>query len=64
MAKSCNVNQEACIGCGMCLSLADAVFAFNNDGKAESIVSEIDGELLAAAEEAAANCPTQAIELE
>lgn len=64
MARSCNVNQEACIGCGMCLSLADAVFAFNDEGKAECVVSEVDGDLEVAAEEAAANCPTQAIELE
>ena len=28
------VDEEKCIGCGLCLGLADAVFAFNDDGKA------------------------------
>ena len=63
MARSCNVNQEACIGCGMCLSLAESVFAFNDEGKAE-VVAEVDESLEAAVEEAAANCPPQAIELD
>ena len=27
------VDEEKCIGCGLCLGLADAVFAFNDDGK-------------------------------
>lgn len=64
MAKSCKVNQEACIGCGMCLSFADAVFNFNADGKAENILGAIPEDLEASVEEAAANCPTQAIEIE
>ena len=64
MAKSCKVNHDACIGCGMCLSFAEAVFAFNGDGKAENVLGEIPADLEAAVEEAAANCPAQAIEVE
>ena len=64
MAKSCKVNQDACIGCGMCLSFAEAVFAFNGDGKAENVLGEIPADLEAAVEEAAAICPAQAIEVE
>lgn len=63
MAKSCNVNQDACIGCGMCLSFAEAVFAFNADGKAENVLGEVPADLEAAVQEAADNCPAQAIEV-
>ena len=41
MAKSCKVNQDACIGCGMCISLAEGVFDFNGDGKAENVLGAI-----------------------
>lgn len=64
MAKNCKVNQDACIGCGMCLSFAEAVFAFNNDGKAENVLGEVPADLEAAVQEAADNCPVQAIEVE
>lgn len=64
MAKSCRVNQDTCIGCGMCMSFAEAVFAFNGDGKAENVLGAIPEDLESAVEEAAANCPVQAIEVE
>lgn len=64
MAKNCKVNQETCIGCGMCLAFAESVFAFNADGKVENVLGEIPADLEAAVEEAAANCPAQAIEVE
>ena len=64
MAKRCNVNQDACIGCGMCLSFAEAVFAFNEDGKVSNVLGEIPADLETAVDEAAANCPCQAIEVE
>lgn len=31
--KKLTVDQEGCIGCGMCIALCPAVFAFNEDGK-------------------------------
>lgn len=64
MAKSCNVNQDACIGCGLCVSFAESVFAFNADGKVENVLGEIPADLEGAVEEAAASCPVQAIEVE
>ena len=62
MAKSCKVN-DSCIGCGMCMSICDAVFALNAEGKAEHILGDIPADLEASVEEAAANCPVQAIEV-
>ena len=64
MAKHCTVNQELCIGCGMCISFAEAVFAFNGDGKVENVLGGVPEDLEAAVEEAAASCPVQAIEVE
>ena len=64
MAKSCKVNQDACIGCGMCIFLAEGVFDFNGDGKAENVLGAIPEELEGAVDEAAASCPAQAIEVE
>lgn len=31
-----NVNQDICIGCGLCASMADDVFRMNDESKAES----------------------------
>ncbi len=30
------VDQDTCIGCGLCCSLCDAVFRMNDEGKAEA----------------------------
>lgn len=59
MAKTPYVDQEACISCGLCISICPGVFRFNCSGKSEcydpngaaesSIQSAIDG------------CPVQAI---
>ena len=60
MAKV-KVDQEACIGCGMCVSLASGGFAFDASGeKAEVISDEVDSSV----EEAAASCPVSAIVIE
>ena len=39
MAKT-RVIKETCIGCGVCVSIADAVFAFGSDGLAENILGD------------------------
>lgn len=59
MIKAPYVDQEACISCGLCISICLGVFRFNRSGKSEcyepagasesSIQSAIDG------------CPAQAI---
>ena len=56
------VDQEKCIGCGLCTSLAEAVFSFNDDGRADAgPVSPDDEE---AVQNAMASCPVEAIEEE
>ena len=53
--------EDTCIGCGMCVSLASAVFAFDASGeKAEVFNNEVDSTV----EEAAASCPVAAIVIE
>lgn len=59
--KKVKVNAEACIGCGLCISSAPEVFAFNDEGKSEVIGQSADE---AAVEEVIASCPVAAIEWE
>ena len=61
MAKKLCVNKDACIGCGLCTAIADQVFTFGDDGKAETIIDEIPEDLEEAAMEALNSCPAQAI---
>ncbi len=55
---SIKVDQEKCVGCGMCAGLCPEVFIMNNDGKSEVIGDNID-----CAKEAAASCPVEAISI-
>jgi len=54
------VNQEACIGCGACASIADAVFEINDEGLSQ-VKGEVKAEQEEAAKEAIESCPTGAI---
>jgi ferredoxin len=65
--KKAHVKKDACIGCGLCTSIASEVFAFGNDGLAENVLgdnTEIPEEVQANVQEAADSCPTSAIETE
>ena len=53
------VDEEKCIGCGLCLGLAEAVFAFNDDGKA--VAGEVTPDDEEAVNSAMASCPVEAI---
>ena len=56
------VNQDKCIGCGSCVSVTDSkIFDFNDDGKAEAIVENIQDEDKEMAQTAMEYCPTSAI---
>ena len=57
MAKA-KVDKDVCIGCGLCVSMAPAAFAFDDSGEKAEVVSE---EVTAEVEEAAASCPVEAI---
>jgi ferredoxin len=54
------VNQETCIGCGLCISTAPSVFRMGDDGKAEAF-SQPAAEEEAAVREAIDACPVSAI---
>lgn len=56
------VDNDACIGCGLCVGSAPDAFEFGDDGKAVAIEgADVDASV---AEEAAANCPVSAIRVE
>lgn len=58
------VDESLCIGCAMCVSMCDSVFAMNDDGVSEAITSEVSDDLLSDAEEARDCCPVEAIIIE
>ena len=57
------VNQDTCIGCGLCISTVPEVFEVNADGKAEAF-GHTTPENKAAVQEAIDACPVQAISME
>ncbi|MCK5123501.1 MAG: ferredoxin [Candidatus Pacebacteria bacterium] len=59
MAKKMTVDQELCVGCGVCAGLCPDVFEMQDDGKAK-VVSKNDCDH----NEAINNCPVGAIETE
>ena len=51
------IDQDKCIGCGLCAANSPENFVMNMDGKAEVVNEKIN----AAASEAANDCPVGAI---
>jgi ferredoxin len=62
MAKKIIVDQELCIGCGMCASLYPDVFELQDDGKAK-VINDDDCDNCDC-DEAVNNCPVGAIKAE
>ena len=58
------VNQDACIGCGACMSIADDVFEMDDQGLSSVKVSEVPEGSVDQAKEALESSPTGAIEEE
>ena len=56
-----SVNQEACIGCGACMSIADDVFEMDDQGLSSVKVSEVPEDAVESVKEAVESCPTGAI---
>jgi len=54
------VDQDTCIGCGLCTGLAETVFRLNDGGKAEAFHQPDAGEE-AAVRDAIDSCPVNAI---
>ena len=60
---SVTVDEETCIGCGLCVEDCPEVFEMNDD-KARVKVDEVPEEVLESCKEAAENCPVEAIQME
>ncbi len=57
------VDQETCIGCGLCCEICGAVFHMNDEGKAEAY-READETAQDGVETAIGSCPVAAISRE
>lgn len=55
-----HVNQELCIGCGLCAGIAADVFELDNDGKARAL-DTVNEENRGQVQEAIDGCPVAAI---
>lgn len=58
-----HVNQDDCIGCGLCAEICPEVFRMNEDNLAEAY-QEVTPMNEAAAREAMDSCPVTAISIE
>ena len=58
--KKVVLNEDRCIGCGACMSVAPDNFTFNDEGRAEIINNELTNEAVEASE----MCPVSAITIE
>ncbi|MBP3887802.1 MAG: ferredoxin [Cellulosilyticum sp.] len=58
------VDESLCIGCAMCVSMCESVFAMNEDGISEVIANQVTDEMMEEAEEARDCCPVDAIVIE
>lgn len=58
------VDQDLCIGCGLCADLCPEVFEMDDDDKAKTITDEVPEEAEEACRDAAEQCPVEAIKIE
>ena len=58
-----SVDPDLCAGHGACVVTCPEVFRIGPDGYAIVLVDEVPGELTGAVEQAALECPTQAISI-
>jgi len=55
------IDDQLCVGTGMCEATAPDLFEVGDDGTARVLVGVLPVERVEAAREAAANCPTRAL---
>ncbi len=58
-----HVDQDLCIGCGLCAGIAPNVFQMNANGKAEAYMEFTENQL-ADVHDAMDQCPVEAISIE
>lgn len=58
------VDQETCIGCGVCPAVCEEVFQLADDGKAHVIVEEVPANCEEQTKDAEESCPVNAITCE
>jgi ferredoxin len=58
------VDQDLCIGCGLCADLCPEVFELDDDDKAQAIADEVPEEAEEACRDAVEQCPVEAIKIE
>ncbi|HUV72340.1 MAG TPA: ferredoxin [Clostridia bacterium] len=57
--KKVKIDKEKCIGCGLCVTIAEKAFKLSDEGKAEVLVVETEEE--SKVQEAIESCPVGAI---
>jgi ferredoxin len=58
------VDPTLCNGCGPCVDICPEIFELDQDGIAVVKIDQIPADLEEACQEAADNCPTEAIAIE
>lgn len=58
------VDQDTCIGCGLCTSTCPEVYSMGDEGKAYATKEQVSAECADGVEEAADGCPVSAIQIE
>ena len=58
------VNQETCIGCGMCIDMCPEVFEYNDAGLSSPKTESVEESVKDSLAEAQQACPVDAIETE
>lgn len=57
------VDENKCIGCGICESMSSELFEMNDEGKAQAIKPDVSEELEDDAMDAQSSCPVNAIKI-
>lgn len=58
------VDEDLCIGCGLCPDICPEVFEFGMKDVATVLVDEVPADVEDSAKEAAESCPSEAIRVE